>query len=167
MIGQNDLCPCGSGIKYRDCCANKPKTDQRAGLEAVIEEVRALLKGRSFSSLEEANAFLSQHMQQQNQAPKDEFDGLSSEQMHRFLHFPFESPDLASFPTCLDVFPKAPILTLFSLLVEGLGDKGAKATTTGNLPRNLCRDIAVGISGRGEVLGKLPLWRTALGTGIL
>lgn len=30
-------------------------------------------------------------MQHRNEAPEDDFDGLSSEQMHRFLHFPFES----------------------------------------------------------------------------
>ena len=112
-----------------------------------MEEVRALLKGRSFASLEEANAFLSQHMQQQNQVPRDDFDGLSSEQMHRFLHFPFESSSLVSFPSFLDVSPEAPILTIFSLLVEGLGDKGVKATTTGNLQRNLCRNIAMAYLG--------------------
>jgi hypothetical protein len=142
-----DLCPCGSGIKYKDCCANKLKADQRAGLDAQMAEVRALLKGRSFASLEEANAFLSQHMQQRNQAPQDDFDGLSSEQMHRFLHFPFETPDLASFPSPLDVAPEAPILILFSMLVDRLGDDGVKATTTGNLPRKLCRDIAMAYLG--------------------
>ena len=145
--GQNDLCPCGSGIKYKDCCANKLKADQRAGLDALMAEVRALIKGRSFASLKEANAFLSQHMQQRNQAPKDDFDGLSSEQMYQFLHFPFESPHLVSFPSCLDVDPEAPILTLFSMLVEGLGDKGVKATSTGNLPRKFCRDIAMAFWG--------------------
>ena len=147
-IGPNDLCLCGSGIKYEDCCANKQKGDaQRAMLGAAMDEVRELLEGRSFASLEEASACLSQHMQQRNQAPKDDFDGLSPEQMHSFLHFPFESPHLVSFPYCLDVAPEAPILTLFSLLVEVLGDKGVKATTTGNLPRNLCRDIAMAYLG--------------------
>lgn len=23
-VGRNDLCPCGSGIKYKKCCLNKP-----------------------------------------------------------------------------------------------------------------------------------------------
>jgi hypothetical protein len=147
MIEQNDLCPCGSGIKFKDCCANKLKVDQRARLGAVMDEVKKLLEGRSFASLEEANAFLSKHMQQRNQAPKDDFDGLSPEQMHRFLHFPFESPQLVSFPSRLDVSPEAPILTLFSLLVEGLGDQGIKATSTGNLPRKLCRDVALAFWG--------------------
>jgi len=136
--GSNDLCLCAGGTKFKECCANKRKADaQRAMLDAAAKEVRELLESHSFASLEEANAFLSRHMQQRNRAPKDEFDGLSSEQMHRFLQFPFESPELVSFPSCLDVVPETPILTLFSLLIEGLGDQGVKATTTGNLPRNL------------------------------
>jgi len=146
-IGQNDLCLCGSGSTYKECCANKLKVDQRARLGAVIDEVRELLEGQSFASLEEANAFLSQHMQQRNQAPKDDFDGLSPEQIHRFLYFPFESPSLVSFPSCLDVAPDAPILALFSLLIEAVGDRGVKATTTGNLPRKLCRNIAMAYLG--------------------
>ncbi|MFZ2445169.1 MAG: hypothetical protein WAW37_02320 [Syntrophobacteraceae bacterium] len=142
--GSNDLCLCGGGTKFKECCANKQKAEaQRVMLDAAVKEVRELLESRSFASLEEANDFLRQHMQERNRAPKDEFDGLSSEQMHRFLHFPFESPDLVSFPSPLDVAPEAPILSLFSLLIERLGDQGVKATTTGNLPRNLCRDIAM------------------------
>jgi hypothetical protein len=147
-IERNDRCPCGSGMKYKDCCASERKVDaRRAMLDATRREVRELLEGRSFASLEEANAFLSQHMQRRNRAPKDEFDGLSPEQMHRFLYFPFETPDLASFPSCRDAVPEAPILTLFSLLVEGLGDQGVKTTSTGNLPRKLCRDIAMAYMG--------------------
>ena len=147
MIAQNELCPCGSGIKYGDCCANKRKDSQQPRTDAAFEEVKELLEGRNFASLEEANAFLSRHMQQRNRAPSDDFDGLSPEHMHRFLYFPFESPELVSFPSCLDVSPEAPILTLFHMLFEALGDKGVKATVTGNLPRNLCRDIAMAYMG--------------------
>ncbi|MGO9021866.1 MAG: SEC-C metal-binding domain-containing protein [Syntrophobacteraceae bacterium] len=147
-IGQNDLCLCGSGIKYKKCCANKQEGGgQRAGLGAVMDEVRELLRGQSFASLEEANTFLSLRMQQRNRLPKDDFDGLSAEQMHRFLYFPFETPHLVSFPSCLDVAPEAQILTLFSLLAEVLGDQGMKATATGNLPRKFCRDAALAFLG--------------------
>ncbi|MGC8492389.1 MAG: SEC-C domain-containing protein [Syntrophobacteraceae bacterium] len=148
IIGPNDLCPCGSGKEFQHCCANKLSADvHRAKLDDAMGEIRALLEGRSFSSLEEANAFLSAYTQERNRAPRDNFDGLSSEQMHRFLHFPFDTPDLASFPPRLDITPEAPILKLFSLLIEALGDQGVKSTSTGNLPRNLCRDIAMAYRG--------------------
>jgi hypothetical protein len=107
-----------------------------------LDGLRELLKGQNFGSLDEANAFISQHMHRQNHAVIDDFHGLSSEQMHRFLHFPFESPDLVSFSACLDITPEAPILTLFKLLVDAIGDDGLKTTATGNLPRNFCREAA-------------------------
>ncbi len=148
IIGPNDLCPCGSGKKFQHCCANKLSADVHwAKLDDAMDEIRELLKGRSFASLEDANAFLGEYTQKRNRAPRDNFDGLSSEQMHRFLHFPFETPELVSFPSPLDIPPEAPILTLFNLLVEALGDQGVKATSTGNLPRKLCRDIAMAYMG--------------------
>lgn len=147
-IGRNDPCPCGSGIKYKKCCAGKQETGgQPAGMGEAMGELRELLKGQSFSSLEEANAFIGKHMQQRNQAPMDDFHGLSSEQMHRFLHFPFETPHLVTFPSSLDTAPEVPIMTLFNLLVDAIGEEGLKATATGNLPRNFCREAALAFLG--------------------
>ena len=114
----------------------------------VTGELRELLKGQSFGSLDEANAFLSRHMRQRNQAPSDDFHGLSPEQMHRFLHFPFDSLALITFPSCLDITPQAPITALFNLLVNAIGDEGLKATATGNLPRNFCREAAMAYLGK-------------------
>lgn len=101
-IGRNDPCPCGSGLKYKKCCAGKQENDgQPTGTGAVMGELKELLKGQSFASLEEANAFLSRHMRQRNQAPTDDFHGLSPEQMHRYLHFPFDTPHFGTLPGTL------------------------------------------------------------------
>jgi len=154
--GRNDPCPCGSGIKYKKCCADRQEADGQTTSTGVgLDELKELLKGQSFGSLEEANAFISQHMQKQNQAAIDDFHGLSSEQMHRFLHFPFESPHLVTFPACLDVTPEAPIITLFNLLAEAIGDQGMKATTTGNLPRKFCQDAALAFLGEKKYQEKI------------
>ena len=80
----------------------------------------------------------------------DDFQGLSSEQMHRFIHFPFESPDLVTFPVSLDTIPEATILTLFNLLTAAIDDNGLKMTSTGNLPRNFCREAAKAFWGEEE-----------------
>jgi hypothetical protein len=147
-IGRNDPCPCGSGIKYKKCCADKqPTGEQPSGVDEVTGELRGLLQGQSFGSLDEANAFLSRHMRQRNQAPADDFHGLSPEQMHRVLNFPFDTPALINFPTPLDITPQSPIATLFNLLVNAIGDEGLKATATGNLPRNFCREAAIAFLG--------------------
>jgi hypothetical protein len=149
--GRNDACPCGSGLKYKKCCADKESSGgQQTRTGSPMDALRELLKGQSFGSLDEANAFISQHMQRQNHAVIDDFHGLSSEQMHRFLHFPFDTPDLVSFPACLEITPKAPILRLFKLLFDAIGDDGLKTTATGNLPRNFCREAARAFWGEEE-----------------
>jgi SEC-C motif len=141
--GRNDSCPCGSGLKFKKCCADRQDaSEHQRVMGQVMGELKELLKDKSFGSLDEANAFLRQHTQQRNQAPADDFHGLSSEQMHRFLHFPFDTPHLVTIPSSLDRNPQIPILSLFYLLADAIGDDGLKATATGNLPRNLCRETA-------------------------
>jgi hypothetical protein len=150
-IGRNDSCPCGSGIKYKKCCGGKQEdAGQPTGTGTVTGELRELLKGQSFGSLDEANAFLSKHMRKRNQAPEDDFHGLSPEQMQRFLHFPFDTPALVNFPSLLDITTQSPIMTLFNLLVNAIGVEGLKATATGNLPRNFCREAARTYLGEEE-----------------
>ena len=141
--GRNDPCPCGSGLKYKKCCTDKHDADEHQRVMGpVMGELRELLKDKSFGSLDEANAFLRQHSQLRNQAPVDDFHGLSSEQMHRFLHFPFDTPHLITFPSSFSSDPKIPVLSLFNLLADAIGDDGLKATATGNLPRSFCRESA-------------------------
>jgi hypothetical protein len=142
-IGRNDPCPCGSGRKYKNCCLE----DQRTGLPhegpaGVFAEIRQALQGRQFSSLDELQSYTDRFMRQRNQAPKDDFHGLSPDQMHRILHFPFDSPNLVTYAAVVACDPRAPILTLFHLLAEAIGEQGLKPTATGNLPRNVCREAA-------------------------
>ena len=117
--------------------------EQQAKTAEYFDEVRRAMEGKGFSTIEEANVFLSNYNQQRNTAPRDDFHGLSPDQMHSFIHFPFASPQLVTFPTIIDETPTAPVLTLFRLLVEAIGEKGLKPTATGNLPRNFCREAAL------------------------
>lgn len=148
--GRNDSCPCGSGLKYKKCCADKEAAAGRQpppDLATFKEEVHKALEGQSFGSLEEVNAFLREFSLQRNQAPKLDFQGLSPEQMGQLLYSPFESPRLVTFPKILTGSPTAPFLTLFTLLAEAIGVKGLKPTATGNLPRNVCREAALAFLG--------------------
>lgn len=148
VTGRNDPCPCGSGKKFKKCCLRKnvlgPPGRGGAGASA---DLRQSLEDRQFTSLSEVQTFIEHHTQQRNQAPVDEFHGLSPEQMHRILHFPFASPELIRFPEILDTSPKAPILTLFSLLAETIGEQGLKPTAKGNLPQKFCREAALAYWG--------------------
>ncbi|MFC1680451.1 YecA family protein [Pseudomonadota bacterium] len=143
-IGRNNPCPCGSGKKFKHCCLGKENGAASShGAASISEALREALEGRKFNSLEEAQAFLNQITQQQNRQQLDEFHGLSPEQMHQILNFPFASPGLVRFPEVLDTNPVAPILNLFELFTDAIGEQGLKPTAKGNLPRNFCREAAL------------------------
>lgn len=131
-IGRNDPCPCGSGRKYKNCCLE----DQGPGLHpegpaGVFTEIRQALQGRQFSSLEDLQSFTDRFMRQRNQASMADFHGLSPDQMHRFLHYPFDSPNLVTYATVVGGEPRAPILTLFHLLTEAIPPKACMTGTSG------------------------------------
>jgi len=142
-IGRNYLCPCGSGKKYKHCCLIHDQQSNQVSDNNFIPGFHETLSNQEFSSLEEAQAFMNGFTQKQNQAPQADFHGLSSEQMHRLLNFTFESPEVIFFSEQFTNNIKAPMFTLFYMLVEHISEKGLKPTAKGNLPRNLCREIAL------------------------
>jgi hypothetical protein len=142
--GRNDPCPCGSGKKYKRCCMSNHTADTPPGnpLTEATAEINEFIEGKQFSSLDGLQAQVQSFYQQRNQSPLNDFQGLSPEQMHRMLNFPFDTPQMVTFPQMLATKATAPAATLFSLLVEAIGPKGVKSTATGNLPRNFCREAA-------------------------
>ncbi len=143
-IGRNDPCLCGSGRKFEQCCLGRQESiPSDSGAARVSTDLRQAMEGMQFGSLTEVQAFVGRHTQQRNQRPLDEFHGLSPEQMHRVLHFPLASPEFVRFPDVLDISPTAPIMTLFGMLLEAIGEKGLKPTAKGNLPQKFCREAAL------------------------
>ena len=132
-IGRNDPCPCGSGKKYKQCCLYRERH----------ERIPRPASGFFFSErhTQQGEPALTRSSRRLA-ASCDPYHGLSPDQLHRLLVGPLTSPELISFPDPLSVEPVAPVITLFEFLAEKLGEKGAKATATGNLPRQLCRDAA-------------------------
>lgn len=152
-IGRNDPCPCGSGLKHKKCCTDRIEiVSDKTVTGPVMGDIKQLLQSKTFNSIDEVNALLHQHMQKQGQTVLEDFQGLSPEQMHRVLHFPFSSPELATIPEKLVVTPEAPIIKAFTLLADGIGEAGLKPTATGNLPRQFCRDTAKAYLGEEEYI---------------
>ena len=152
-VGRNDPCPCGSGRKYGECCLwweSIPSPSDR--LADFFADMKHAMKGKEFASREEAEAFMDGFVRQRNATPSDDFCGLSPDQMIRLLEAPFDSPDLVTIPACLSASPSAPILTLFELLVEAVGDKGLKPTATGNLPVKFLREAGLAYWGEDGYL---------------
>src|SRR3972149_7154477 len=83
-------------------------------------------------------------MRVQNSAALDEFDGLSPEQMSRFLYYPFESSHLIELAPDIQCTAASAFMRLFLFLIEQCSENsGLKATVNGTLPRALCRDAAI------------------------
>lgn len=140
QVGRNDPCPCGSGKKYKKCCM---LSDEVNPAREIREDFQDLLHEQKFSSFEEAQLFTKEYTEKRNNAPLNEFHGLSPHEMHRLLNFPFDSPDVVRFNFgAIKTSDDAPLLRLLSLITEAVGMDGLKPTATGNLPRGVSRDIA-------------------------
>ncbi len=137
--GRNDPCPCGSGKKYKKCCANRSAPSI---LQEMKEDIHDLIGSQSFGSIEEVQAVLDQYQQQKNEDPVDDFHGLSSEQMHRFLHMPFETPGLVTFPLVLEREPESKVAFILSMLIEGIGEDGIKLTAKGNMGQKFSQEAS-------------------------
>ena len=63
-----------------------------------MADLKKQLEGRTFTPLDDVNLFAGHFMGKRNLAPIADFHGLTSEQMHRFLYFPLDSPHLGQLP---------------------------------------------------------------------
>ena len=141
-IGRNEPCPCGSGKKYKHCCLSKEPPPR---ISSVMDELRAAIAGKTFNTLDEANAFAQSFMESKNRVPQLNFLGISSEQMHRLLDFPFArtrdiveiDPDLAP-----AAFRGVSVVDNALLFMNRLAkQEPLKATAKGNLPLSFAREV--------------------------
>ena len=107
---------------------------------SVAEQLAQAIQASGASTTEEMNAIAQQMNTESNARPIKTFLGLSPTQMARVLYHPLESPEIVSVNE--DWLPEhAMALQLFDALAAGIGKDGVKATSRGNLPIQLCRDI--------------------------
>ena len=93
----DSICFCGSGKQYKHCCFEKliefPKGNNFKDLpnyhSEVSNSVKAHIENKEFSSLKELNQELNQFFHNHNKKPRDDFLGLSSNQMQYILYNPF------------------------------------------------------------------------------
>lgn len=109
----------------------------------VNDDLEAAVANQQFESIEQAQAFVQQHMETRNRAGLVEFHGLSAEQMHCLINDPFDSPAVLQFPDNYQADSSVPYVLFFNQLVAAIGNKNFKPTATGNLPRNFCRLVAL------------------------
>jgi len=136
-----------SELKIIDFYENRSKAG--AAGDFLAKDLGRLMGQQEFSSLKEAQEFADRYIEKFNETPSDDFHGLSPRQMSRMINEPFTAPNLVSFSAAPES-AAAPIMRLFNLLVDAIGDKGMKPTAKGNLPRNFCREAAFQFYGEEE-----------------
>ena len=91
---ENAPCPCESGKRYVDCCLKLHLAKSRENpARAAGEEAQRILRGKNFDSLEALNDFMRVYWNRRNAEPNPDFVGLSADQIHRLIDFPFQSTD--------------------------------------------------------------------------
>jgi hypothetical protein len=177
-INRNDLCPCGSGKKYKKCCyliasnviplrpgsltsheashdaANDDTPTPVNPASDVLAAIKQALAQQEFASAQEVDAFVQAFTKHKNETGNPDFQGLSPHQMHHMLTRPFEAPEVLVFNTHPSGVEQAPIMRLFQMLVEAIGDEGLKATARGNLPQKFSREAAQRYWGPNEYARK-------------
>jgi len=146
--GLNDPCFCGSGKKYEDCCFLRDLEEvEEKGSSSTVSWLKDAMPGRSFNSLQEAQETLHRVVSDHNNAPQDDFCGLSPAQIHRLLYDPFGEESLAHYNLELTDFPEIPILRILKQILRGLSQGGLKMTAKGNLPVDFSRSVALSYYG--------------------
>jgi hypothetical protein len=143
-LEDDDLCPCGSGEEYINCCwIRDVLREKKEKARIPFEELEDAVKDRVFKSQGEMQKFADEMMEKSNREPDEDFLGLSPEQVHRLLSFPLEqNEDIVRIDTKLPskVFEDAPVVghALF-FLSELAKVEPLKATAKGNLPLKFAR----------------------------
>jgi hypothetical protein len=134
--GRNDLCPCGSGKKYKRCCMDN-SSKQHAEIFDDIAQVMAM---NPSLTLDDLNVVLQQRMAQQNNRPNPDFCGLSPNQMTNWLYAPFSERSAITISTPNDLSTSPVMRYLALMLDEAMQQEGSfKATVKGNLPAKLVK----------------------------
>jgi len=138
-LGRNDPCPCGSGLKYKRCCMSNG-LKQHADVLDDFEQVIAMNPNLT---LDELNAVAQHKMNERNNQPREEFCGLSSNQMYNWLYAPFNELAGVSISTPEDL-STSPVMRYLALILDEamLGDGSFKATSKGNLPTKLVKQAS-------------------------
>ncbi|MBN2528906.1 MAG: SEC-C domain-containing protein [Deltaproteobacteria bacterium] len=163
--GRNSPCPCGSGKKYKKCCAGKQNTPLlpttpppwSQPTEAVshvndgmsnnatdfLSIFRENIGEHAFESIDELKEVIASYNDDFNSRPLDDFLGLNSTQMQRICREPLEALDDMAHLRFADndaSYLGTPIIQIaLSIMLHISKAKKLKLTAKGNLPLKVAR----------------------------
>lgn len=111
--------------------------------DEIKDKIQDLLKGGSFESIDSLNEKVAALMEKENEMAQDDFLGLSPDQVHRLIHFPFDqTEDIVSFNTAQapEALASIPVVADAMLFLNTMADsEPLKATGKGFLPLKVAK----------------------------
>jgi len=132
--GRNDPCPCGSGRKYKYCCLHHPPSQADGPISwpppdeieddgpaaRMMEEFIAERGDKNFDSMEQLQAEFKAFMDRDNARPREDFEGLSPDQMNAVLYAPLNSPGIIKIAERVEAGPDIPILMMLDEMRQAI-----------------------------------------------
>lgn len=164
-LGRNTPCPCGSGKKYKKCCAEKLNVPPSTPAPDMLERNSALMEAaassnmgtdflkmfreavgeHAFESQQELNQAINEFKEKINTKPLPDFLGLNSQQMHRISSQPIDAlNDMLElrFPEGNQLYVGTPIMQIaISIMLHIREANGLKITQQSNLPLHVVEEM--------------------------
>ena len=139
-IGRNQPCPCGSDKKFKHCCGSNNAPPHLQELFAELDQLALSNPGLSLQDLE---TVVASRIQAQNSKPSADLCGLSPEQMHNWIHAPWNAWQGVAFSTPADM-SASPVMRYLEILLDNLLEEGGsiRLTAKGNLPMRIVQQCA-------------------------
>ncbi len=118
----------------------------RGSNQQLLDEIKKMIEGKNFSSIDEAQDFLDQFMEKKNSRPVDDFLGISTNQMHRLLYTRslLDLDNIVTFNIALgpEAFEGIPVVKNVFYFLSRLAElEPLKATQKGNLPLKFAQEL--------------------------
>ncbi len=147
-VGRNDLCPCGSGKKYKKCCLGKDENKlvisdpfEELDVDKMLSDYAEMEIPHGMEQAYAQARFIPSPYALSNKQPCDDFDGLTPVQMLKLINVPFESPEIVEFPEVMTGWPETPVMRLLVTLLQEIGLTGMKLKKDGSLPTKAAREL--------------------------
>ena len=135
-LGRNELCPCGSGKKYKRCCMDNKSKQQAEALDGLSN----IAVTNPNLTLDELHVVAEHKAHEHNNRPNIDFCGLSPAQLANWIYAPFNELTDITINTPNDL-SSSPVMSYLKIILdEAMQNNGSfKATATGNLPVKLVK----------------------------
>lgn len=142
-VGRNELCPCGSGNKYKRCCINAAPTSNQMNQDFAMELARNVSRATAMTSAPASNDESQAATKPKASTAKKPTQSVSSADKKTEAPAKAGEDKKVAFSTPNDV-SKSPVMRYLQLILNELVEQGGaiKATAKGNLPAKLVRDAS-------------------------